>query len=46
MKTVELIERINDVKKIEFVTVKVIAAEIAAFLAILIVVHELLETSA
>ena len=46
MKTAELIERIDDVGKIEFVTVKVVAAEIAAFLAVLIIVHELLETSA
>ena len=46
MKTAELVERIDDVRKIEFVTVKVVAAEIAAFLAVLVVVHELLETSA
>ena len=46
MKTAELIERINNVRKIEFVTVKIVAAEIAAFLAVLVVDHELLETSA
>ena len=46
MKTAELIEKIDDVKKIEFVTLKVIAAEIAALLAVFIIVHELLKTSA
>ena len=46
MKTAELIKRIDDVRKIEFVTVKVVTAEIAAFLAVLIIVHELLKTSA
>ena len=46
MKAAELVERIDDVGKIGFVTVKVVAAEIAAFLVVLVVVHELLETSA
>ena len=46
MKTAELIKRIDDVRKIEFVIVKVVAAEITAFLAVFVVVHKLLETSA